>query len=148
MSKSKDFDPGLNDWLNGTTTQSTSSRVNPSSSATAYATALSKPSPVEGSLISHCEPSGVPPPNHGGNAGLSVPIVSLPDSTSWRLSLAHASSSAPAPVVAASDVAGAASSPSSSEPQPAPRAASPATRRSASVLRIESDSSPAERRGL
>ena len=76
MSKSKLFWPGLNDWSNGTTTHSTSFFAKPSCSATAYATAPSKPWPFAGSLISHFEPLGVPPSNQGGKAGLSVPIVS------------------------------------------------------------------------
>src|SRR5688572_21524806 len=116
MSRSKSLSPGRNELLNGTTTHSTSSSVKPSSSATAYATALSKPSPVAGSLISQSEPSGEPPSNHGGNAGLSVPIVSLPSETSSRLSFAQ--SDAASVVVAAALVVPAASS-SSSEPQPA-----------------------------
>src|SRR6266508_173496 len=93
MSKLKSFGPSLNELSNGTTTHETSSVVKPSWSPTAYATALSKPLPVEGSLISHFEPDGVPPSNQGGKAGLSVPIVSWPALTSWSWSFAHGSGS-------------------------------------------------------
>jgi hypothetical protein len=44
----------------------------------AYAVALSRPLPLVGSLTCHVEPLAGSPPNQGGNAGLSVPAVSLP----------------------------------------------------------------------
>src|SRR6187200_872331 len=81
MSKSKLFGPGAKALLNGVYTHCTSFFANPSRFATAYATADSKPLPVFGSLIFHFEPFGVPPPYHGGKAGLSVPMVSLPSLT-------------------------------------------------------------------
>ena len=77
-SKSKLFDPGLKDCSKGTTTQWTALVLKPSLWATAYATALSKPWPEFGSLTFHTDPFGGVPPNQGGKAGLSVPIVSLP----------------------------------------------------------------------
>jgi hypothetical protein len=66
MSKSKSFAPGRNDWSNGTTFHLTSSFAKPSSSATAYATALSKPLSVAGSFSFHVDPLGAPPSNQGG----------------------------------------------------------------------------------
>src|SRR4051812_31945835 len=86
MSKSKLFGPGANALLNGVYTQCTSLFATPSRPATAYATADSKPFAVLGSLIFHDEPFGEPPPNHGGYAGLSVPIVRLPSSTRFSVS--------------------------------------------------------------
>src|SRR5690242_20172909 len=81
MSKSNGFLPGANERLNGTYVHSTCDREYPSCLATAYATADSKPLPVDGSLIFHFDPFTSPPPNHGGYAGLSVPIVSFPSLT-------------------------------------------------------------------
>ena len=83
MSKSKSLSPGLNDSLNVIGTHVTWSCVMPSCSAIAYATALSKPSPLAGLPVPlfGCAFHGpyVPvPPNHGWNAGLSVPTVSVP----------------------------------------------------------------------
>src|SRR5690242_6363746 len=82
MSKSKDFGPGAYELENGTCFQSTSLLEKPSCFATAYATALSKPCPLRGSLTFHGF-FGVPP-NHGGKAGLSVPTVSFPAETRFR----------------------------------------------------------------
>src|SRR5690349_24829634 len=81
MSKSNGFLPGANERLNGTYVHSTDDREYPSCLAMAYATADSKPLPVDGSLIFHFEPLTSPPPYHGGYAGLSVPIVSFPSLT-------------------------------------------------------------------
>src|SRR3954451_10983837 len=80
MSKSNDFGPGANDLLKGTNVHFTCALPNPSFFAIAYATADSYPLPVDGSLIFHLDVF-VPPPNHGGKAGLSVPIVSWPSVT-------------------------------------------------------------------
>src|SRR5881392_2088832 len=85
MSKSNVLLPGRNDCSNGTTIQCTSGLVKPSCLATAYVTALSKPSPDLGSLTFQNVLCGVPP-NHGGYAGLSVPTVSRPAPTRWSLS--------------------------------------------------------------
>src|SRR2546426_352585 len=87
MSKSNDFGPGANELLNGTCVHATSSFEKPSFFATAYATALSYPCPLRGSLTCHglC---GVPP-YQGGKAGLSVPIVSFPALTRLRSLLAQ-----------------------------------------------------------
>ncbi len=52
MSKSNFFGPGAYDELNGTTVHFTSFSAKPSWSATAYATALSKPLPLVGSSSS------------------------------------------------------------------------------------------------
>src|SRR2546423_7060489 len=82
MSRSNFFGPGANEVENGTTTQFTSLFANPSFCATAYATADSNPSPERGSLTFHG--AWAVPPNHGGNAGLSVPTVSLPAFRSGR----------------------------------------------------------------
>ena len=49
MSKSKRLGPGAYEELKGTTTQLTWLSVKPSRSAMPYATALSKPCPLEGS---------------------------------------------------------------------------------------------------
>src|SRR5215212_9980531 len=69
MSKSKrPCLPGAYDELNGTLVHWTWSPVKPSFSATAYATADSKPSPFVGSFLA----------NHGSYAGESVPIVNVP----------------------------------------------------------------------
>ena len=68
MSKSNFFGPGVYDELNGTLVHCTASPVKPSFSATAYATADSKPSPLVGSFLE----------NHGSYAGESVPMVSVP----------------------------------------------------------------------
>src|SRR6478735_7661021 len=68
MSKSNFFAPGAYDELNGTLVHCTASPVKPSFSATAYATADSKPSPLVGPFLE----------NHGSYAGESVPIVSVP----------------------------------------------------------------------
>src|SRR6476619_2726716 len=68
MSKSNFFSPGAYDELNGTLVHCTWSPVKPSFSATAYATADSKPSPLVGSFLL----------NHGSYAGESVPMVSVP----------------------------------------------------------------------
>src|SRR5262245_30729404 len=87
MLKSNFFGPGAKEVLNGTTIHSTSSFAKPSSLATAYATALSNPSPERGSLTFHGA-FGVPP-NQGGNAGLSVPTVSCPSLTRFRSALSH-----------------------------------------------------------
>src|SRR5437773_2729630 len=87
MSKSNFFGPGANDVLNGTTIHFTSLSTKPSLPATAYATADSKPWPEAGLLTFHGDFSA--PPNHGGNAGLSVPTVSWPALTSGRLPCAH-----------------------------------------------------------
>src|SRR3954469_18299004 len=90
MSKSKLFGPGAYDRENGVYAQRTSPFEKPSCFATAYATADSNPLPVFGSLIFHFDPLyGVPPPNHGGYAGLSVPIVRLPSSTTFRSAFAQ-----------------------------------------------------------
>jgi bifunctional non-homologous end joining protein LigD len=97
MSKSNDFLPGANDLANGMYVQLTFSRPNPSCFATAYATADSNPLPVDGSLIFHFEPLGVPPPNHGGYAGLSVPIVSVPELMTRSAQAAEATGSASRP---------------------------------------------------
>ena len=58
--------------MNGTVIQVTSELLKPSFSATAYATADSKPLPLVGSSST----------NHGGYAGLSVPTVKVPAVTS------------------------------------------------------------------
>src|SRR5688572_1516677 len=69
MSKSKrPCLPGAYDELNGTLVHCTWSVVRPRFSATAYATADSKPSPFVGSLLA----------NHGSYAGESVPMVNVP----------------------------------------------------------------------
>ncbi len=75
MSKSNFFSPGAYDELNGTTVHVTSVFANPSCLAIAYATALSKPLPFDGSSST----------KYGGNAGLSVPTVSVPGANvaSW-----------------------------------------------------------------
>src|SRR4051794_13718842 len=102
MSKSNDFLPGAYDLAKGVYTQFTFAWVKPSFVATAYTTADSKPLPVDGSLIFHVEPFAAPPPNHGGNAGLSVPTVSVPG---WMTLSAHAAATRSRPdadVVAAS----------------------------------------------
>ncbi len=65
MSKSNDFLPGAKDLLKGTYVQCTSEWEKPSCFATAYATAGSKPFPVDGSLIFQKE-LFVPPAYHGG----------------------------------------------------------------------------------
>jgi hypothetical protein len=70
-------------------TQLTFAWEKPSFFATAYTTADSKPLPVDGSLIFQAEPFFSPPPNHGGNAGLSVPTVSFPSLTVSRLAFAQ-----------------------------------------------------------
>src|SRR4051794_24631208 len=79
MSKSKFFSPGAYDVLKGTVTHVTWSFEKPSRSATAYATADSKPLPLLGSLST----------NHGSYAGESVPTVRWPGVCSGRLSVAH-----------------------------------------------------------
>ncbi len=85
MSKSKrPCLPGAYDELNGTLVHWTWSPVKPSFSATAYATADSKPSPFVGSFLA----------NHGSYAGESVPIVSVP--AVRTLSAAQAAGSAAA----------------------------------------------------
>ena len=66
MSKSNAFLPGAYDLAKGVYTQLDVRREKPSCFATAYATADSKPLPVEGSLIFHGEPLFAPPPNQGG----------------------------------------------------------------------------------
>ena len=81
MSKSKSFGPGAYDLLNGTLIHSTWSAVKPSCSATAYATADSKPLPFVGSFWL----------NHGSYAGESVPTVSWPAVRSGSDSVAHSS---------------------------------------------------------
>src|SRR5262245_48102524 len=101
------FFPGANDVANGTTTHFTWLRAKPICRATAYATADSYPLPVVGSLNFHgllCSP----PPNHGGKAGLSVPMVSVPDWTSGRLAVSQTAAwdwppAAPAAPAMASD---------------------------------------------
>ena len=109
MSKSKSLSPGLNDSLNVIGTHVTWSCVMPSCSAIAYATALSKPSPLAGLPVplfgcAFHSPYVPVPPNHGWNAGLSVPIVSVPAVRRFKLSGAHGSGDVPvAPV--AGDVA-------------------------------------------
>src|SRR5204862_3161644 len=87
MSKSKDFEPGANELLNGTCFQVTSAFENPSFFATANATALSYPWPLRGSLT--CQGLCGVPPYHGGKAGLSVPTVSFPAVTRLRSFLAQ-----------------------------------------------------------
>src|SRR5438874_1948415 len=87
MSKSNFFGPGANEVENGTTTHPTSLFGKPSFPATAYATAPSNPCPERGSLT--FQGAFAVPPNHGGNAGLSVPTVSFPAFTSWRSDLAQ-----------------------------------------------------------
>src|SRR6266516_6205587 len=89
MAKSQFLGPGAYVWVNGATTHVTSPFANPSSPATAYATALSNPLPVSGSFSFHWEPFVVPPWKYGGYAGLSVPIVSLPAETRSRSPLAQ-----------------------------------------------------------
>ena len=74
--------------LNGTLTHCTWSPVKPSSSATAYATADSKPLPLVGSLST----------NHGSYAGESVPIVSVPGVRTASAAQAAGSASADAEV--------------------------------------------------
>src|SRR3954453_2618671 len=90
MSRSNGLAPGANELSNGMTIQFTSSLAKPSLSARAYANALSKPLPSVGSPSSH---GGVAPPSgmskYGGNAGLSVPIWSLPAVGSFRPSFEH-----------------------------------------------------------
>src|SRR5207342_714639 len=77
--KSKSLGPGANDLLKDTGTNVTwSGKVKPRRVATSDATAPSYPSPLAGSLNSNSEPSDVPPSHQGGNAGLPVPIVSVP----------------------------------------------------------------------
>ena len=83
-------------------------------------------------MISQSEPSGVPPSNHGGKAGLSVPIVSRPSVTVSRLSVAQSAAAAASPVVAAV----AAVSASSSEPQPAASPPRARTTRNVASLRM------------
>src|SRR4249920_4208513 len=105
MSKSKDLSPGLNDSLNVIGTHVTLSCVIPSCSAIAYATALSKPSPLAGFPVPlfGCAFHGpyVPvPPNHGWNAGLSVPIVSGPDVRRVRVAAGDRSGEGPVEAVA------------------------------------------------
>src|SRR5438094_6281373 len=91
MAKSYDLGPGAYVWLKGATTHVTSDVANPSCAATAYATASSNPFPVYGSSSFQDGWSFVSPPEkNGGQAGLSVPIVSMPGATTCRLSLAHA----------------------------------------------------------
>src|SRR5436190_21332817 len=87
MSKSNDFEPGANELLNGTCFQVPSAFENPSFFATAYATALSYPWPLRGSLP--CQGLCGVPPYHGGKAGLSVPTVSFPAVTRLRSPLAQ-----------------------------------------------------------
>ena len=70
--------------------------MNPSCSAIAYAAALSKPSPLAGLPVplfgcAFHGPYSPVPPNHGWNAGLSVPIVSVPAVRRFRLSGAQGS---------------------------------------------------------
>ena len=88
MSKSKSFGPGLNELLNGTTihvdlalreAELLGDRVG-DRALEALAGVRVVELPVE--------PFGVPPPNQGGKAGLSVPTVSCPGLTrlSWALS--------------------------------------------------------------
>src|SRR5688572_6299392 len=81
MSTSNFLSPGAYALVKGTTIQLTSLDANPSSSATAYATADSKPLPLVGSSST----------NHGEYAGLSVPTVNFPAVTSWSWSFAQAS---------------------------------------------------------
>src|SRR5687767_97347 len=63
--------------------------------------------PLSGSLTCHSEPAGGSPPNHGGNAGLSVAMVSLPAVFNVRLSGAQASAEGVGAGVAGAAVAGA-----------------------------------------
>src|SRR4051794_22836358 len=91
MSKSKSLSPGAYDLLNGSTTHFTWSGVKPICLATAYATPLSKPLPLLGSLWM----------NHGANAGSSVAIVRVPGVLRFNWSIAQGS---PAPVVSPPDV--------------------------------------------
>src|SRR4030095_3141596 len=87
-----------NDLLNDTGTKVTwSGKENPIRVATSAATAPSYPSPLAGSLNSNSEPSDVPPSHQGGNAGLPVPIVRVPE-------LLKASASAGAPAGAGAGV--------------------------------------------
>ena len=101
MSTSNFFGPGAYALVNGTTIQVTSDVLKPSFSATAYATADSKPLPLVGSSSM----------NQGGYAGLSVPTVKVPDVTSSSWSLAQGSAlGLPLAVPLAEDAGGAASS--------------------------------------
>ncbi len=86
---------------------------------------------MAGSLISQSDPSGTPPSNQGGKAGLSVPIVSRPSAIVSRLSVAQ--SVAAASVVSAAVVALASSS---SEPQPAASKERERTSRNVASLRM------------
>ena len=81
MSKSNALSPGAYEVLNGTTCQVTSLGVKPRPSATAYATAASKPCPFDGSSSA----------KYGGYAGVSVPIVNVSAPTVVRFSREHSS---------------------------------------------------------
>ena len=96
MSKSKSTPPGLNRLLKPTLIHFTWSAEKPSSSATAYATADSKPLPLLGSLST----------NHGSKAGESVPIVSTPSLFSGSSSVAHSSAAATSPVLSSASSSG------------------------------------------
>ena len=61
IAKSQLFVPGAYVVTKGATIHFTWLALKPSLSATAYATALSNPFPVFGSLSFHCEPFVVPP---------------------------------------------------------------------------------------
>src|SRR5262245_58291187 len=108
--------------LNGTTTHLTSFGEKPSCSATPNATPASYPTGVVLEVGSQGFPFASW--NHGGNAGLSVAMVSWPGLTSWSWSFAHGlASNDPVPVPAG--VVGALSS----DPQPAAMTARASTRR-------------------
>src|SRR4051812_47568719 len=74
MSKSKSFLPGAKELLKPSFFHTTSPLAKPSSLAILAATAPSKPLPLAGLSSS----------NHGGKAGVSVAIVSLPSATRLR----------------------------------------------------------------
>src|SRR5215208_4619417 len=101
MSKSKFFGPGAYEELNGTTVHLTSDSEKPSFSATAYATALSKPLPFVGSSSS----------KYGGNAGLSVPTVSRPSVLSSSEDLSQLAAAAVGVAEAEPEPEGSSSSP-------------------------------------
>src|SRR5262245_8170012 len=84
---SKGFFPGRNDAVHTSGVQVTCFLVNPSWLATAYATADSYPWPLYGFEIFHGFFSA--PPKKGGNAGLSVPMVSVPSFSNVRVLLLH-----------------------------------------------------------
>src|SRR5688572_17050987 len=81
-------------WLNVTGIHSTWSAVKPSCSASAYATALSKPRPLLGSMFCHGSVISSPATGslkYGGKVGLSVPTVRMPGALLAKLSVAQGS---------------------------------------------------------